>query len=40
MPRIAILGFGRIGRSLMRVALKDKKYESGASTEITAAGSV
>jgi glyceraldehyde-3-phosphate dehydrogenase/erythrose-4-phosphate dehydrogenase len=77
MPKIAILGFGRIGRSLMRVALKDKlfvpvsiseikdvptlaasvydtaartladvfrdnfkKYESGVSTEITAAGPV
>ena len=76
MPRIAIHGFGRIGRSLMRVALKDKlfvpvsisdikdvptlaasvydaaarkladvfrdfkKYESGVSAEITAAGPV
>ena len=26
MPRIAIHGFGRIGRSLMRVALKDKLF--------------
>ena len=26
MPRIAIHGFGRIGRSLLRVALKDKLF--------------
>ena len=26
MPRIAIHGFGRIGRSLMRVALKDNLF--------------
>ena len=34
MPRIAIHGFGRIGRSLMRVALKDKLFVPASISDI------